>query len=90
MNRQTHQQRSYLLSVSGVKKRGFCHCSPTSQNIRMVHCEREIERPPHKLPVESKCVRRRGTVYSSGKDTIAAFCCDMGHTNNRTLLFQAK
>lgn len=41
MNRQTHQQRSYLLSVPGVKKRGFCHCSAASQNIRMVHCEGE-------------------------------------------------
>lgn len=32
--------RSYLLSIPRVKKRGFCHCSATSQNIRTVHCER--------------------------------------------------
>lgn len=57
MNRQTHQQRSYLLSIPRMKKRGFCHCSAPSQNIRMAHCEGEEQKDlcTNYLPNQSMC-----------------------------------
>lgn len=87
-NRQTHQQRSDLLSVPRVKKRGFCHCSAASGNIRMVHCEERNKKSSAQTTSRIKVSFWDCTFLREGHNT--SFLQHTGHSNSGVLLYQAE